>query len=150
MNRHNWARSLPAMAAALGLATSTVASAAPAPAPIPAGSINPLVALSAFGSLQSRTALCAASSAAVTAAAAQMSQAPQGCVLPVADPAPPPVVSEAPPPPIAAAPAPGLAASTSLLPFFVGLGGIAALVLLLDRDNRGRITFRIPVPTSPT
>ena len=148
MNRHNWARSLPAMAAALGLATSTVASAAPAP--ITARSINPLVALSAFGSLQSRTALCAASSAAVTAAAAQMSQAPQGCVLPVADPAPPPVVSEAPPPPIVAAPAPGLAASTSLLPFFVGLGGIAALVLLLDRDNRGRITFRIPVPTSPT
>jgi hypothetical protein len=80
-----------------------------------------------------------------------MSQAPQGCVLPVADPAPPPVVSEAPPaPPIAAAPAPGLAASTSLLPFFVGLGAIAALVLLLDRDNRGRIVFRVPVPGSPT
>ena len=146
MNRQNWARSLAAIAAAVGLTTSAVASAAA----VRAQSINPLVALSAFGSLQSRTALCAASSAAVTAAAAQMSQAPQGCVLPVADPAPPPVVSEAPPPPIAAAPAPGLAASTSLLPFFVGLGGIAALVLLLDRDNRGRITFRIPVPTSPT
>ena len=146
MNRQNWARSLAAMAAAVGLTTSAVASAAP----VRAQSINPLVALSALGSLQSRTALCAASSAAVTAAAAQMSQAPQGCVLPVADPAPPPVVSEAVPPPIAAAPAPGLAASTSLLPFFIGLGGIAALVLLLDRDNRGRIVFHVPVPGSPT
>ena len=71
----------------------------------------------------------------VTAAAVQ---AAQGCVLPVVDAPPPPVVSEAvppPPPAIAAAPA-SLAASTSLLPFFIGLGGIAALVLLLDRDHQ--------------
>jgi hypothetical protein len=44
---------------------------------------------------------------------------------------------------VAAAPA-TLAASTSLLPFFIGLGGIAALVLVLDRHNNGRVVFQIP------
>ncbi|MEO6257006.1 MAG: hypothetical protein ABIO69_09370 [Sphingomicrobium sp.] len=146
MNRQNWAKTLAAAVTAVSLATSSIASASPASV----RSIDPLVALSVFGSAQSRSAMCAATAAAVTAAAAQLPHAAQGCVLPVADAPPPPVVSEAPPPPLDAAPAPVLAASTSLLPFFVGLGVVAALVLLLDRGNSGRIVFHVPVPNSPT
>lgn len=138
MEVQNWARSLAAAVTAVSLTTSSIASAAPAPA----RSLDPLVALSVFGSAQSRSALCAASAAVVTAAAVQ---AAQGCVLPVVDAPPPPVVSEAvPPPPVVAAAPASLAASTSLLPFFIGLGGIAALVLLLDRDNDGRVVITIP------
>ncbi|MEO8177117.1 MAG: hypothetical protein ABI626_10725 [Sphingomicrobium sp.] len=143
MNRHNWAKTLAAAVTAVSVAPSSIASASPASV----RSIDPLVALSVFGSAQSRSAMCAATAAAVTAAAAQLPA--QGCVLPVAD-TPPPVVSEAPPPPLEGVPAPMLAASASLLPFFVGLGAVAALVLLLDRGNSGRIVFHVPVPNSPT
>ena len=147
MYRQSWSRSLAVAMAAVSLLTASAAGAAPVSAPV--RSLNPLVALSMFGSVQSRAALCAASSTAVTAAAAQMSQGPQGCVLPVADVPPPPVVSEV-APPLAAAPAPLVAKSTSLLPFFFGLGALAVFVALVDRDNRGRIVFQVPPPDSPS
>ena len=86
-------RSLASAAVAMSLAASSIASAAPAVS----GPTNPLVTLSVFGSAQSRAALCAAGSAAVaaagTASAAQAAQPAPGCVLPIADTAPPPPVA---------------------------------------------------------
>lgn len=141
MEVQNWARLLAAAVTAVSFSTSSMASAAPTRV----RSLDPLVALSVFGSAQSRSALCAASAASAAAVTAAAVQAAQGCVLPVVDAPPPPVVSEAvPPPPVVAAAPVSLAASTSLLPFFIGLGGIAALVLVLDRNNNGRIVFHVP------
>ena len=116
--------------AAASLVTSSVASAAVAPAPAP--TINPLVALSAFGTAQSRAALCSAST---VAAAAATAQAQPGCVLPVLDTPPPPVVTEAPPPVIAEPVA--VAGAPNLLPLLVGLGAFAALFFLLGRGDKG-------------
>ncbi len=71
----------------------TVAAAATVPvahAAVARMSISPFVALSVFGTMQSRSAVCAA--AAGVAAAAEGQAPGQGCVLPVLDPAAPVVV----------------------------------------------------------
>lgn len=134
-------------AATLGAAlcfSSTVASAAAIPVtpPIAPLSISPFVALSAYGTMQSRAAVCtnAVGTAAAGAAgqAAVAGQAAPGCVLPVTDPAAP-VVSEAAPVaapveavPVAAGFGLGLGA---LLAGLVAVAGIAAVVLSDDDEG---------------
>ena len=77
------------------LVTPTMASAASARV-IP---INPLVAVSLFGTRASAQAVCSqGASAAATAGAAAAAQGQTGCVLPATDP-PPPVSEGSPPPP---------------------------------------------------
>lgn len=70
--------------------SSTVASAATMPVSASAfapSTISPFVALSAYGTMQSRSAVCAAAVGAAAASAAAQGQVPaQGCVLPVLDP----------------------------------------------------------------
>jgi hypothetical protein len=117
-------RPFAALAVAFSLTTGSVASAAPANA----GAVNPLVALSVFGTAQSRAAVCAAGAAAATAAAAQ---AQPGCVLPAADAPPPPVATNVPPPVVPYAPA-YAAGAPNLLPLFAALGLFAGVFFLLD------------------
>lgn len=106
-----------------------------------ASAVDPMVALSALGSAQSRTALCAGTAAATAATAAATVQAPPaGCVLPITTPAPPPVVtsSVAPPPP---------GKALGVWPILLGLAAVVALAALLlsgDGDNDGDL-----VPISP-
>ena len=142
-------RSVASVAVAISLATSSMASAAPAVS----GPLNPLVTLSVFGSAQSSTALCAAGSAALAgAASATAVQSQPGCVLPIADAAPPPPV-ESTALPEAAPIAPYVAAGApNLLPLLAGLGLFSAVYFLLgdniieDDDEQD---FVIVVPGSP-
>lgn len=91
-------------------------------------SLNPLVAVSVFGTPASAQAVCGnASGAAAAAGAATVAQGQTGCVLPAVDPAPPPVVEG--PPPVAG---PG---GFSLMPILLGLIGIAALAALIASGN---------------
>jgi len=130
--------------ATLGLAlcfSSTVASAAAVPvAPM---SISPFVALSAYGTMQSRSAVCATAVGAAGAAVAVEGQPAAGCVLPVLDPVVPVVVETAPPVVFTPAAAPGFGFCIgALLAGLVALVGIAAVVLSKgDDDDR--------LPTSP-
>lgn len=126
-----------AAGALIGLALCVSSTAAGATV-VPTSSISPLVALSAFGTQASSSAVCAAAlqGATTVAAAAQASAPGTGCVLPVVD-APVPVAQPAPPPPLpvyAVAEEPGF----GLLPVLLGLAaiaGIAALVLSDDDDG---------------
>lgn len=113
-------------------ASPALASASVATAP---QTINPMVALSIFGSQASAAALCGSSATAAAASAAATAQAPAGgCVLPVVDAPPPlPMVQPAPfvPPPVASS-------GFGLTPILLGLAGIAilaALILSQDNDN---------------
>ncbi len=126
--------------ATLGLAlcfSSTVASAAAVPAaPM---SISPFVALSAYGTMQSRSAVCATAVGAAGAAAAVEGQPAAGCVLPVLDPVAPVVVETAPPAVFVPAAAPGFGFGIgALLAGLVALAGIAAVVLS-NNDDDGRL-----------
>ncbi|MBC7946207.1 MAG: hypothetical protein H7X91_13280 [Burkholderiales bacterium] len=127
--------------AMLGMAlcfSSTIASAANAPvasahAPM---SISPFVALSAYGTMQSRSAVCATAVGAAGAAAA--GQVAPGCVLPVLDPVAPVVVETAPLAPVEIAP---VAASGfglgigALLAGLVLVAGLAAVLLSSDEGG---------------
>ena len=114
--------------------SSTVAAAARVPAASVQSSISPFVALSAYGTVQSQSAVCAA--AAGTAAAAAAGQAPgQGCVLPVVDPV------AAAPAPVAVAPVYAPVASSgfglgigAILAGLIAVAGLAAVVLS-SKDN---------------
>jgi hypothetical protein len=144
MIRQGLARSLAAGVAAFAVLTSSVASAAPTTV----RTVDPLVALSVFGSSASRAALCTAGAAAVAAGAAKSAQAAPGCVLPVTDAPPPAAVSEV-PPPVEAAPAPVVeSVQLGMLPFLVALAAFAGLVVLVDKEIRGRIKFT-GIPGSP-
>lgn len=115
-----------------GLAVALCAGPAFASASVaaPAQSINPMVALSIFGSQASAAALCAASGTTTAASAAAATQAPAGgCVLPVVD-APPPVPAVAEPLPIAPAPT-----GFGISPILLGLAGIAILAALIYSQN---------------
>lgn len=130
--------------AMLGVAlclSSTVASAANAPvaaayAPM---SISPFVALSAYGTMQSRSAVCATAVGAAGAAAA--GQVAPGCVLPVLDPVAPVVVETAPlaaPIEIAPVAASGFGFGIgALLAGLVLVAGLAAV--LLSKNNEGNL-----------
>jgi hypothetical protein len=122
--------------ATLGLAlcfSSTVASAAAVPAaPM---SISPFVALSAYGTMQSRSAVCATAVGAAAAAAVE-GQPAAGCVLPVVDPVVPVAVDAAPPVALAPAAAPGFGFGIgALLAGLVALAGIAAVVINNGDDD---------------
>ena len=133
-------RNLTAAFAAVSLMAGSAASAAPR-------SIDPLVALSVFGTSESRAAVCAAGAAQAAAAGAAMAQAAgtqPGCVLPVVDAAPPPVVAEPPPPAVAVAPA-AVGGGIGALPLLVGLAAIVAIaaVVLKHNDSDGEINLPI-------
>jgi hypothetical protein len=104
--------------------------------------VDPLVAVSLFGSSQSQSAVCTAGSQAAVAgaAAAAQSGAAPGCVLPVS--------AEAPPPPVADAVAPEPMVTRGGIGVFPILGGVAliavlAVVLLSQDDDDGRIDLPI-------
>ena len=146
------ARNLTAAFAAASLMVGSAASAAPP-------SIDPLVALSVFGTSESRSAVCAAGAAqAAAAAGAAMAQAAgtqPGCVLPVVDAAPAPVVTEAAPPPAAAVAPATVGGGIGALPLLAGLAAIVviAAVVLKHNDSDGDIDLPIGggpvVPISP-
>ena len=116
--------------------SSTVATAATVPAASYAPlSISPFVALSAYGTMQSRSAVCATAVGAAGVAAAVGQPAP-GCVLPVLDPVAPVVVETA---PVGLAPvaATGFGLGIgALLAALVAAAGIAAVTLSDDDDGR--------------
>jgi hypothetical protein len=103
-------------------------------------SISPFVALSAYGTVQSQTAVCAAAAGTAGAAAAAEGQTPgQGCVLPVVDPAVAPVVAEA---PVAVGYAPVAATGFGLgigaiLAGLIAVAGLAAVIL--SSKDHGRL-----------
>ena len=129
---------------AISMLGASAASAAPR-------TVDPLVALSVFGTSESRAAVCAAGAQAAAAAGAalvaQAAPGQAGCVLPVMDAAPPPVVTEAaPPPPAAVAPvAVGGGGTIGALPLLVGLAAIVAIaaVVLKHKDTDGEINLPI-------
>ena len=127
---------------AISMIGASAASAAPR-------TVDPLVALSVFGTSESRAAVCAAGAAAAAGAALATQAAPgqAGCVLPVMDAAPPPVVTEAvpPPPPAAIAPVAAGGSSIGALPLLLGLAAIVAIaaVVLKQNDSDGEINLPI-------
>jgi hypothetical protein len=125
---------------AASMLVSTAASAAPR-------TVDPLVALSVFGTSESRAAVCAAGAQAAGAAvAAQASAGQTGCVLPVMDAAPPPVMTQAAaPPPAAYAPAAVAGGGVGALPLLLGLAAIVAFaaVVIKHSDSDGEINLPI-------
>ena len=130
---------------AISILAGSAASAAPR-------TVDPLVALSVFGTSESRAAVCAAGAQAAAAAgaamAAQAATGQAGCVLPVMDAAPPPVVTEAAPPPPPAAVGPmAMAGGSSIgaLPLLVGVAAIVGLaaIVLKHSDSDGEINLPI-------
>jgi len=131
----------PAAGVLVGMAlcfSSTVAAATAVPAasaPAVPVSISPFVALSAYGTLQSREAVCATAAGAAGAAAAAEGQAPgQGCVLPVLDPPAPVAVNTAPPPAYVAPAGFGLGIG-ALLAGLALVTGLAAVLLSGNDDD---------------
>ena len=128
-----------ALAITLCASQASVAAAA-----VPSQSVNPLVAVSVYGTQASAQAVCtntANSAAAAGAVAAAQGQA--GCVLPAVDTAPPPPVSEGPPPP------PPPSGDFGINWLLAGLGGLILLGAIIaatqDDDDDGRLI----VPISP-
>ncbi len=121
--------------------SSTVASAAVAPAPAAPMSISPFVALSAYGTMQSRSAVCAAAVGAAAASAAAQGQVPvQGCVLPVLDPAAAPAAAvPIETPPIAYAPVATRGFGFGIGALLAGLVLVAGLAAVLLSNNDGRL-----------
>ena len=121
--------------------SSTVAMAKTVPvAPVQAASayapmsISPFVALSAYGTMQSRSAVCATAVGAAGVAAA--GQPAPGCVLPVVDPVAP-VAVEAAPVPVAPVAAAGFGLGIgALLAGLVAVAAIAAVLLSGNDDGR--------------
>jgi hypothetical protein len=114
---------------ALALCVSPTMARAAIAAPIQP--LNPLVAVSVFGTQASAQEVCAnPATAAAAAGAAAAAQGQTGCVLPATDAPPPPPPSEVPPPPRAA----GLGISPILLGL-LGIAGLAALIALGNEDS---------------
>jgi hypothetical protein len=128
---HSRLQKLASAAAGLALiVTPTMTAAAPTSAIQP---INPLVAVSLFGTQASAQTVCSAgASAAAAAGAAAAAQGQAGCVLPARD-APPPVSEVGPPPP---PPPPG--GDFGINWILLGLGALAllgGLSTLFDDDD---------------
>ena len=116
--------------------SSTAAAAASIPAAPAPMSISPFVALSAYGTMQSRDAVCATAVGAAGAAAAEGQAPAQGCVLPQLDPAPV-AVETAPVAPVAVAPAPAFGLGIGAL--IAGLALVAGLAAVLLRNDDGNL-----------
>ena len=117
--------------------SSTAAAAASVPAAPAPMSISPFVALSAYGTMQSRDAVCATAVGAAGVAAAAEGQVPaQGCVLPQLDPVPV-AVETAPVAPVAVAPAPAFGLGIGAL--IAGLALVAGLAAVLLRNDDGNL-----------
>lgn len=119
--------------------SSTVATAATAPvasayAPM---SISPFVALSAYGTMQSRSAVCATAVGAAGVSAAAEGQATPGCVLPVLDPVAPVVVETAPLAPVEIAPVAASGFGLGIGALLAGLVLVAGLAAVLLSDDDG-------------
>jgi hypothetical protein len=131
------------------VAISMLASSAATAAPAIPRTVDPLVALSVFGTSESRAAVCAAGAQAAAAAGAaltaQAAPAQPGCVLPVVDAPPPPVVTEAVPPPPAVAPVAPPGGGIGALPLLLGLAAIVAIaaIVLKHDDEDGEINLPI-------
>ena len=93
-----------------------------------AQSVNPLVAVSVFGTQASAQAVCDPSVAAAAAGAAVAAQGQPGCVLPATD-APPPLPEQS-----AVVPA-STSSGIGIAPIILGLLGIAALAALIASSN---------------
>ena len=119
-------------AGAAALLSSQAVYAAPAS---PTRTLDPLVSLSALGSVASSTAVCAGSTAAAAAASAAMQPVAPGCLLPLTAPPPPAPVAEAVAPPPPPGPPPK---SIGTLPLILGLAALAGLIaLILASDDNG-------------
>ena len=111
----------------------TVANAVAVPAPM---SISPFVALSAYGTMQSRSAVCATAVGAAGVSAAVEGQPATGCVLPLLDPAAPIIVETAPPAVFTPVAASGFGFGIgALLTGLVAVAGLAAVLLSNGSDN---------------
>lgn len=100
--------------------------------------LNPLIAVSIFGTQASAEAACGnAATAAAAAGSAADEQGQAGCVLPATDAAPPPAPEAAAPPP--------KASGFGISPVILGLLGIAALAALIASGNGDSNT-----PASPS
>lgn len=124
--QRRYMKSLVGAAAAFALCFSpTMAHAATAAS---APSLNPLIAVSVFGTPASAQAVCGNASGAATAAAATaVAQGQAGCVLPAVDVAPPPVSQVPPVQPVSR--------GFGISPILLGLLGIAALAALIAFDD---------------
>lgn len=110
--------------AAAGLLWSQDAGAAVTPL---SARVDPLVALSALGTADSRAAVCAGSAAATAAASAAAQAAPGGCLLPVTGTAvAAPVEGVAPPPPAMGFP---------VVPLLVGLAAVVAAAVIISSSH---------------
>ena len=116
-------KKITSVAIAIAMCTSPAVAAAATAAPIQP--INPLVAVSIFGTQASAQTVCAnATDAAATAGAAVAAQGTTGCVLPAVDTRPP-----------AVAPPPAQVSGFGISPVILGLVGIAALAALIASQN---------------
>lgn len=118
------ARKIATVAAAVALCVGPTAATAATTAPVQ--SINPLVAVSIFGTQASAQVVCAnPATAAAAAGAAAVAQGRAGCVLPATDaPLPPPEATPTLRPP-----------GFGISPIILGLLGIAALAALIAGGN---------------
>lgn len=123
--------------------SSTVAVAATAPVALARApmSISPFVALSAYGTMQSRSAVCATAVGAAGVSAAAEGQATPGCVLPVLDPVVPAVVESAPVgAPVGFAPVAASGFGLGIGALLAGLVLVAGLAaVLLSSNNEGSL-----------
>lgn len=133
--------------AAASLLVGSAASAAPG-----VQRVDPLVALSLFGTASSQAAVCAAGAASVAAGAAAVQAAPAqpGCVLPIVDAPVAAPVAEAPFPVAAPVESAGLFGGIGTLPLLLGLAAIAGGLLLLLDDDDDDEDDGIDVPVSPS
>ncbi len=135
--------------------SSTVATASTVPvsrAAVAPMSISPFVALSAYGTLQSRSAVCAAAVGA-SAAAAQAQVPGQGCVLPVLDQVAPAAVDAAPVAPVAVTPVAGSGFGIGIGALLAGLVLVTGLAAVLFSGDGGRLPIGEDgglVPISPS
>jgi hypothetical protein len=94
-----------------------------------AQSMNPLIAVSVFGTQASAEAACNPAVASAAAGAAVAAQGQPGCVLPATDAPPPPLPEQAAVMPVSTGGGIGIA------PIILGLLGIAALAALIASSN---------------